>query len=68
MKIQWRRRAVGGWITSDGKWTIRGPIWSKPMFWVYSGNLRYTPTGKHKDSVSFTSVRAAKTFVEGQYK
>lgn len=64
----WKRRAVGGWITTDGKWSIRGPIMSKPMFWVYHGNERFTPTGKYDDSVSFKTVAQAKRFIEGKYE
>ena len=70
MKIKWKKRAVGGWITEDGKWSIRGPIYSKPMYWVYGpadrrGRAeRYTPSGKYDDAVNFKSVAAAKRFVE----
>lgn len=62
--MTWRRRAVGGWITTDGKWTIRGPIWGKAMYWVYQWTSRYTPTGKYRDCVSFKTAQQAKRFVE----
>lgn len=62
--MTWRRRAVGGWISADGKWTIRGPIMAKPMYWLYCGTSRYTPTGSYEGAVSFKSVVAAKRYVE----
>lgn len=64
MKLKWRRRAIGGWITEDGKWTVRGPIMSKPMFWLYFGTNRYTPTGRYSDSVNFTTSKKAKEYAE----
>lgn len=65
--MDWKRTATGNWITSDGKWSIRGPIFGKPMYWLYDAvhHNRYTPTGKYDDCVSFTSLKSAKRFVEG---
>jgi hypothetical protein len=68
--MKWRRTAMGGWITEDGRWGIRGPIFGKAMFWVYWRSAdalsasRYTPTGKYDDAVSFPTAAAAKEFVE----
>lgn len=59
----WKRRAVGGWITEDGRWAIRGPIFGKRMYWLYHNNERYCPTGKYDSAVSFKSVPSAKRFV-----
>jgi hypothetical protein len=64
----WKRRAVGGWITADGQWTIRGPIMGKPMYWLYFKNGRYTPTGHYNEVVSFTTVSQAKAFVSDLVK
>lgn len=65
---EWKRCAVGGWITADGVWRIRGPIWGIQMYWVYNQHGRFTPTGKYNDCVSFVSVYSAKRFVGEQYK
>jgi hypothetical protein len=67
MKPTWTKRAVGGCVTTDGVWTIRGPIFAK-LFWIYKGNNRYTPTGRFADCVSFKTVAQAKRFVESQYE
>lgn len=64
MTQSWRRRKVGGWITADGKWSIRGPIMGVTMWWLYRGNNRYSPTGKYDDAVNFSSVSSAKKFVD----
>lgn len=63
--MKWRRTASGNWITVDGKWTIRGPIMGKPMYWLYDSvnHVRYTPTGKYDDCVNFPTVAEAKKFV-----
>ncbi len=63
----WRRTAFGhSFIPS--RWSVRvvtarvdgGP----PLYWPYRDTNRFTPTGKHRDSVSFRSLRTAKRFVE----
>jgi hypothetical protein len=64
MKLIWKRRAVGGWISADGVWTVRGPIMAKPMFWLYRGTNRYTPTGKYNDAVNFKTAAEAKRYAE----
>lgn len=61
----WRlpRAGSGGWLSQDGRWTVRGPIMGKPMFWLYVDGRRYTPSGRYEDAVSFKSAAAAKRFV-----
>jgi GNAT superfamily N-acetyltransferase len=60
----WRRTASGDWLSPDSCWKIRGPIFGKPMYWVYHDGGRYTPTGKYDDVVHFTTVAMAKKFIE----
>ena len=63
------RRSLDGWVSSDGRWRIRGPIMGQRMYWLYWDGTRYTPTGRYADSVHFTSVQGARAFVrrvEGQ--
>ena len=64
-RTTWKRTATGNWLSSDGRWLIRGPIFGKPMYWLYDAinHCRFTPTGKHDDSVSFTTLRDAKKYV-----
>lgn len=62
--MNWKRRAVGGWTSSDGAWTVRGPMFGKPMFWLYYQNHRYTPTGRYDDAVRFNTAAAAKKCAE----
>ena len=57
---RWTKTATG-WVR--GSWRIKGPIMGKPMFWLYRNGLRYTPTGKFDDAVSFATAAAAKQFV-----
>lgn len=62
----WRkvpRLGRGGFISEDGKWTIKGPIFGKKMYWVYWKNMRYSTTGSYEDSVHFDSPKLAKAFV-----
>lgn len=61
--MKWRKRAVGGWITDDGRWVIRGPIFGKKLYWVYLYGVRYSPTGGYDKSVSFDSLETAKRYV-----
>lgn len=63
-KMQWKK-VLDGWLSKNGKWRIRGPIMSKPMYWlIQTGVGRYTPTGKYEDVVSFTTLDAAKQYAE----
>ena len=68
--MEWKRTATGGLVSSDGKWNIRGPMFSKQMFWLYGpadkfGKApRYTPTGRYNDCVCFPTVKATKEFVK----
>lgn len=57
-------RSWKGWVSTDGVWTIRGPIFGQPMFWLYRDGSRFTPTGRYNDAVSFTTAAEAKAFVE----
>jgi hypothetical protein len=62
--VKWTQTATGGWTSHDGlcRWTIRGPIMGKPMFWLYRDGARFTPSGRYDDVVSFTTARKAKAF------
>lgn len=63
--MNWNRGATGDWVSEDGKWRVRGPIMSRPMYWLYAvGVGRYTPTGKYEDAVSFVSATKAKRYAE----
>ena len=64
VRMKWSKTATG-WTAHDGlcRWTIRGPIMGKPMFWLYRDGSRFTPTGRYDDVVSFTTVREAKAKV-----
>lgn len=64
-KMAWIKTAFG-WSMCDGvcRWTIRGPIMGKPMYWLYKNGSRFTPTGRYVDVVSCTTVREAKAKVE----
>ncbi len=63
--MKWTRTATAGWTMHDGvsRWTIRGPIMGKPMFWLYRDNTRFTPTGRYDDVVSFKTAREARAKV-----
>ncbi len=60
--MKWIRTATGNWLSEDRKWLIRGPIFGKPMYWLYDAinHCRYTPTGKYDDVVNFPSLKEAK--------
>ena len=68
---KWRKTAVGGWVTTDGRWIIRGPIFGKKMYWIYGPypkhSGRYTPTGRYDDCVSVSTVSEAKELVKTLY-
>ena len=68
--MTWRKGPLG-WVTTDGRWRIRGPVYGKPMFWLYGPHPqhhgRYTPTGNYEDVVNFPTARAAKDYVATLY-
>jgi hypothetical protein len=67
--MSWRRAPRAGpqgWVSEDGRWSVRGPIHGRPMFWLYRDNQRYTPTGRFDDAVSFPTAREAKAYAEAQ--
>ena len=58
--MKWRRTATG-WVSTDGRWRVRGPIMGQKMFWLYRvGFGRFTPTGRYEDVVSFPTAAQAK--------
>jgi hypothetical protein len=62
-------KAPTGWLrwTRLGRWRIRGPIWGKPMYWLYLNGSRVTATpGDYNTAVSFPTVAAAKRYVDQQ--
>lgn len=64
--MKWTRTATGGWTAHDGtcRWTVRGPIMGKPMFWLYRDGCRFTPTGRYDNVVSFRTAQDAKNKAE----
>lgn len=62
--IRWIPTALGDFLSDDGQWRIRGPIWGKRMYWLYRNGSRYTPTGSYEDVANFTSLKVAQKFVE----
>lgn len=64
--MEWKKTATGNWFSADGKWVIRGPIFGKPMYWLYDAvhHCRYTPTGNYDDCLNFSSLKEAKKFIE----
>lgn len=65
LKKDWRRDALGGWITLDGRWRIRGPIFGKPMFWLYRDGVRYLAApGNYDSAVSFPTRAKAQHFAD----
>jgi len=77
-KMGWRKcpnAGSHGWLSTDGRWKIRGPIWGKPMYWLYynptpghGGAGRFSETGHYEDSLSFPTASAAKKYVERKVK
>lgn len=61
--LRWHRAAHGALRSSDGRWSIRGPIFGAPMFWLYRDGSRYTPTGRFEDAVHFATAADARRFV-----
>lgn len=66
--MRWKKRAMGGWITDDGFWMIRGPIFGH-LYWIYSSKSqsRYSPTGEHEDAVSFKTLDSAKRYIKRRF-
>lgn len=62
--LTWRRSPYGYAATGKSRWTVRGPIWSKPVFWLYRDGSRYTPTGSYEDVVRFETSAEARAFAE----
>jgi len=62
----WRRTATGGWLSPDGRWRVRGPIFGKAMYWLYHDGGRYTPTGRYDDVVNFPSARQARQYADAR--
>jgi hypothetical protein len=64
----WLRGPMG---ESWNRWTVRRAPSFKIVngrttrrFWLYHNGLRYTPTGRFEDAVSFASATAAKRYAE----
>ncbi len=62
---------MGGYISADGVFRIRGPLGFKVLagrkvgvFWLYRNGSRYTPTGHYADAVMFPTALQAKQFAE----
>ena len=72
--MNWRRTSTGGWISEDGVWKVRGPIFGFSMYWLYynplapkgkgAGQRYLREEGNYDSAVSFRSAGAAKKFAE----
>lgn len=65
-KIPWRK-SLDGQVAVDvcgHTWRIRGPIYGKPMFWLYrDGDRVCERPGDYDSAVHFTSIRDAHHYV-----
>jgi len=53
-------KTKAGWVSNDGRWRIRGPVFGRTEFWLYRvGAGRYTPSGHHDDAVAFATLAEA---------
>ena len=58
--MEFRKRATGGWILTETKWSIRK---TNMGYWIYYDSNRYSDTGHQVDSPSFSSASIAKQFI-----
>lgn len=65
--MTWRRTATG-WVSDDGQWRVRGPIFGQLMFWLYRQGSRYTPTGRYDDAVQFRTAAQARAYANALSK
>lgn len=68
-KLTWRKM-WSGWLSADGHWHVRGPLYGQPMYWLYytskpgTHGSRVNETGSYADSLTFPTAAAAKKYAE----
>jgi len=62
-EIVWKK-ALDGYVSLDGVWKIRGPLFGKRIFWIYKNGQRFCETEKYDSAVSKPSLNQAKKYVQ----
>lgn len=62
--MKWAK-SLDGFVSDNGNWRIRGPLFGKQIYWLYQGGQRHCAVaGEYDTAVSFDSLKAAKAFVD----
>jgi hypothetical protein len=69
---RWAKANTGDWHSSDSRWHVRNaPMSAGKWWWLYGPRpkpgapaSRYTPTGRHADSVGFKTAREAMRYAD----